>query len=70
MKAEKLNDLKLQEAKPLEAERREQGLRLLARMIARVYARDIELVRKTDRQLDSRYCGGTQVTERSKEGAA
>lgn len=57
MKGEKLNDLK-----PVEAERREQGLRFLARMIARVYACDIKVVRKTDREPNSPYCGRRSPT--------
>ena len=56
MKVEKLNDLKPREVKPVEAERREQGLRLLARMIARVYAHDIGLVRKVGREPHHGYC--------------
>ena len=58
MKGEKLNNLKSQEVKPVEAERREQGLRFLARMIARVYACDIKVVRKTDREPNSPIAAG------------
>lgn len=56
MKVEKLNDLKPREVKPVEAERREQGLRLLARMIARVYVHDIGLVGKVGREPHRGYC--------------
>jgi len=62
VKEEKLNDLK-----PVEAERREQGLRFLARMIARVYACDIKVVRKTDREPNSPYCGRRSPTGSSRK---
>ena len=48
--------LKPREVKPVEAERRGQGLRLLARMIARLYAHDIRLVRKVGREPQHGYC--------------
>ncbi len=67
MKGEKLNDLKPREVKPIEAERREQGLRFLARMIARVYACDIKVVRKTDREPNSPYCGRGSPTGSSRK---
>ena len=67
MKGEKLNDLKSQEVKPVEAQKREQGLRFLARMIARVYACDIKVVRKTDREPNSPYCGRRSPTGSSRK---
>lgn len=66
---ENLNDQEPREVRPVEAGRREHGLRLLARMIAQIYARDIELLRKTDREPNTRYCGGSQVTDRQFEKA-
>lgn len=42
MTEENPNDVRTGEAKPAEAETRERGLRILARMIARMYIRDIE----------------------------
>ena len=63
MKGENPTYVRASEPEPVETEIRQEGLKVLARIIAMVYARDIELMPKTGREPDNRHYGGTQVTD-------
>ena len=75
MKGENPNHVRRGKSPPVEAEMLQQGLRILARMIAGRYVRDIEAKYQIDRQPDGQILPELQVinpetkTNRAREGA-
>lgn len=63
MKSQDPKSIRASEPEPVETEMRQEGLKVLARVIARVYARDIELMPKTGGEPDNRHCDGTRVAD-------
>lgn len=66
MNGAKLSYPKPQEVEPVDTGKREQGLRILARMIAHAYARDRKVVRNTAENQIVRIVAETSTVSSSK----